>query len=482
MRVAIIGSGGREHAIAWKVGQDVPRRQDVFVLPGNGGTTNNVPIDPGDLDAIEAFCLERSIDLVLVGPEVPLAAGIVDRLSARGVRVFGPTSAGARLEGSKIWAKRFMRRHGVPTAGFQVFGDPSDALVYAREIGGEAVVKLDGLAAGKGVFVCRGLDEVTTAISTVRATWGDDAPFLVERCLRGNELSVIGFTDGEHVALLTPSQDHKQVFDGDRGPNTGGMGAFCPVPACDMDLLEQVRDQVVTPTLLGLQAEGIDYRGVIYFGLMVTPQGPQLLEYNVRLGDPEAEVVLPALESSLLEVVDACLEGTLDRCQLRFTDGYHVDVVLAAQGYPGAYEKGHEITGLDQVDPGTLVFHAGTRRDGDRVLTAGGRVLNVVAHGDDLDDAITRAYTQCERIRFEGKFHRADIGRRSWTTANEESVDRHVSDPEEHWKKRCEKSWEEGVRGRNTSPEGFLPRSCLHRATRGGSPWTSRKRWPAGRS
>ncbi len=413
MKVAIIGSGGREHAMAWKLGQDIPE-EDIFVLPGNGGTTNNVPLDTGDLGAIEAFCLERGIELVLVGPEVPLAAGIVDHLAERGVRAFGPTAAGARLESSKIWAKKFMRRHGVATADFQVFDRAADAMTYAKELGGKAVVKYDGLAAGKGVFVCNGLDEVAQAIEKVRTTWGTHTPLLVERCLEGAELSILGFTDGRTIKLLTPSQDHKQVYDGDSGPNTGGMGAFCPVPACDSKLLARIDETVVQPTLRGLREESIDYRGFIYFGLMITADGPQVLEYNARLGDPEAEVILPALESNMLDIVQACLDGRLDECEVKTRDGFFVDVVLASKGYPGKYEKGIEITGWDRVDPGTLVFHAGTRRDGERVLTSGGRVLNVVAHGDDLESAITNAYAQCEKIEFEGKYNRTDIGRRRW--------------------------------------------------------------------
>lgn len=413
MRTAIIGSGGREHAMAWKLGQDLPQ-EEIFVLPGNGGTSNNVPVDPNDIRAIEAFCLERSVDLVLVGPEVPLAGGIVDRLSERGIRAFGPTAAGARLESSKIWAKKFMRRHGVATADFQLFDRAADAMTYAKELGGNAVVKYDGLAAGKGVFVCHGLDQAAAAIETIRTTWGKHTPLLVERCLEGAELSILGFTDGQTIKLLTPSQDHKQAFDGDTGPNTGGMGAFCPVSACDSALLARIDETVVQPTLQGLRSEDIDYRGVIYFGLMITSEGPQVLEYNARLGDPEAEVLLPALEGSMLDIVEACLDGTLDRCEVRAREGYFVDVVLASEGYPGSYEKGHEISGWDRLDPETLVFHAGTRRDGDRVLTSGGRVLNVVAHGDDLESAITRAYDQCDKLEFTGKYHRTDIGRRKW--------------------------------------------------------------------
>ncbi len=413
MRVAIIGSGGREHALAWKLGQCV-NPADLYVIPGNGGTENNVDLDPMDFHALEAFCQQRAIDLLVVGPEAPLDAGLADHFASGSVRVFGPGRDGARLESSKIWAKQFMARHDVATGGFRACQGVAQARQAALEMGGDLVLKYDGLAAGKGVFVCQSMDEAEQALERISSRYGDDAPCLAEERLEGAEVSVIGFTDGEHIRLLQPSQDHKQLLDGDRGPNTGGMGAFCPVPWFDNAMAGQVLNRVVQPTLDGLRQEGIAYRGVIYFGLMITSHGPRLLEYNVRLGDPEAEVVLPALKSDLLALCLACCDGTLEKQQLAFHGGYFADVVLASGGYPGAYPKGLPITGLDELDPQLLVFHAGTRRSGDELLTAGGRVLNVVGQGPDLDSALRRAYRACAAIQFEGKFHRSDIGRRPW--------------------------------------------------------------------
>lgn len=414
MKVAIVGSGGREHVMAWKLAQTVPGEQ-ILLLPGNGGTTNNFPVDPSDLDAVKAFCIEEKVELVLVGPEGPLAEGIVDRMADTSIRVFGPSQGAARLEASKIWSKRFMQRHGVATAACETFEDLASARRYAHSLDGNVVVKYDGLAAGKGVFVCQDVQEADGAFSALKEKYGPDAATVVEEPLIGSEISIIGVTDGETVKLLQPSQDHKQLEDADRGPNTGGMGSFCPVPACDAALLDQIDRAVVGPTIEGLQAEKLEYRGVIYFGLMITRDGPKLLEYNVRFGDPEAEVVLPALESDLLELVEACFDGSLARVEPELEPGFFVDVVLASGGYPGSYGKGYEIHGVDQAEEGALVFHSGTRREGSRLLTAGGRVLNVVARGDTLEEAIDRAYEGCGRIRFEGMYHRSDIGRRDWT-------------------------------------------------------------------
>ncbi len=413
MNIAVLGSGGREHAIAWKLAQS-PMAGTVYVMPGNGGTANNVAVDPMDFDAVGAACRERDVELLVVGPEDPLAAGIVDHFAGSDLKVFGPGAAGARLEGSKAWSKDFMARHGVATAAYEHFPSPHEAREFARALGA-CVVKYDGLAAGKGVFVCHSADEALEALDTVAERYGADAPTVVEELLIGNEVSILGLTDGRHIALLQPSQDHKQRFDGDQGPNTGGMGAFCPVPAFDLAMLEQVRAAVVEPTLAGLRAEGIPFHGVVYFGLMMCAEGPKLLEYNVRLGDPETEAVLPALQSDLLELILACLDGSLALYTPQFVPGYFVDLVQASGGYPGSYPKGIEITGLDELPDNVLVFHAGTRRDEQGVLrTSGGRVLNLVAHGTTLDAAIQRVYAAAEQVRFEGKVQRGDIGRREW--------------------------------------------------------------------
>ena len=411
MKVLVIGSGGREHALAWKLGQS-PRVTKINVAPGNGGTPNNVALDISDHGAVEAWCLEDGTDLVIIGPEAPLVAGLADALRAAGIRVFGPGRDGARLEGSKIFAKEFMRTHGVTTAAFRAFESPGTARRFAESFPNGVVVKYDGLAAGKGVFVCPTLPEALEALDQVEQRYGADAPVVVEERLVGREISILGFTDGTHAWLLTPSQDHKQLLDGDRGPNTGGMGAFCPVPFYDEELADRVDEEIVAPTLRGLQAEGIDFRGVLYFGIMLTGTGPKLLEYNVRLGDPETEVVLPALRSDLMDLLLACTDGGVDDLELDFHDGAFVDVVLASRGYPGACKKGEEITGLDALPEDLLVFHGGTTRDGDRLVTNGGRVLNVVCHGDSIEEAIGRVYEELEAIRFEGRIFRTDIGRR----------------------------------------------------------------------
>ena len=417
MKIAVIGSGGREHAIAWSLAKDVGEAK-VFSLPGNGGTWNNVAVDPMDGAAVERACEDLGVELAVIGPEDPLAAGLADRLSAAGIRAFGPSRDAAWLEGSKIASKAFMRRNSVATADAMEYPRPAEALPLIEDWRGDLVVKYDGLAAGKGVFVCGSVPEARAAIEAVVARHGADAPILVERRLEGDEISILGVTDGHHARLLVPSQDHKPLLDGDRGPNTGGMGAFCPVPSVDSALMADIERAVVAPTLEGLAREGIAYRGVLYFGIMVTADGPQLLEYNVRLGDPETEVVLPALESSLLELILASFDGGLDRAPLQFSDDSLVDVVLASGGYPDAYPKGLPIHGLDRVPEGAMIFHAGTRRDGDRVLTAGGRVLNVVGRGPDLEAAIARAYEAVDQVDFDDKVCRRDIGRRVWQTTS----------------------------------------------------------------
>jgi phosphoribosylamine--glycine ligase len=348
MKILIIGSGGREHALAWKLLQS-PKVEKVSVAPGNGGTPNNVALDVNDHRAVEAWCKDDGTGLVIIGPEAPLVNGLADDLRAAGIRVFGPGRDGARLEGSKIFAKTFMQAHGVATAAFRAFDSPATARGFCESFPDGVVVKYDGLAAGKGVFVCPTLPEALEALDQVERRYGADAPLVVEERLLGREISILGFTDGESIWLLTPSQDHKQLLEGDRGPNTGGMGAFCPVPFYDDEIASRVDEEIVAPTLQGLQAEGIDFRGVLYFGIMLTRSGPKLLEYNVRLGDPETEVVLPALASDLLDLLLACTDGGIDDLDLEFHDGAFVDVVLASGGYPGAYKKGYEITGLDAL-------------------------------------------------------------------------------------------------------------------------------------
>lgn len=409
MRIAVLGSGGREHAIAWKLAQD-DTVSAIYSIPGNGGTSNNIAIDVNDFKTVRDFCAQNSIDLVIVGPEVPLVAGIVDYFSDSRIRVFGPDRRAAQLEGSKIWAKEFMRRYGVQTADYQIVESSTDAATMINMMSGDLVIKYDGLAAGKGVFVCSDIPEAQHCIDLLLQSYGTKARYLIEEKLSGREISVIGFTDGHSIQLLRPSQDHKPIYDGDKGPNTGGMGAYCPVPFCDNALMNKIRTKIIEPTLAGMQAEKLNYIGVIYFGLMITDNEPYLLEYNVRLGDPETEVILPALDSDLVDIIHSCYDHSLDSLKLSFKSGFWVDVVMASGGYPEVYEKGFKICGLNDVGSDYLVFHAGTRRDGTDVLTSGGRVLNVVSTAHDLRSAIDKAYQEVEKIKFKNSYYRKDIG------------------------------------------------------------------------
>ncbi len=414
MNIAVIGSGGREHAIAWKL-QQSKLADKVYVLPGNGGTHNNVPIDVEDFAAIKEFCVQKLIELVFVGPEDPLANGIVDYFADTPVKVFGPDKAGAQLEGSKIFAKKFMQKYGVATADFWEFGNcheiaQKNAKEIVRNLNGHCVIKYDGLAAGKGVFVCSNLEEAESALNEIHSKYGEDASYLIEEKLSGDELSILAFTDGENYQLLLPSQDHKQLLDGDKGPNTGGMGAFCPVPFYSEELEKRVEKEIIIPTMKGIQAEGFNYRGIVYFGLMITENGPKVLEYNVRLGDPETEVVLPAMKSDLLKLVLSCFDGTLKDYKMEFNSGFFVDVVLVSGGYPQSYTKGFPICGLKIKDD--LIFHAGTKKEGKKIVTSGGRVLNVVTQGESLNEAIQKAYEKVNEFFFKDMFYRKDIGKR----------------------------------------------------------------------
>ena len=411
MRIAVIGSGGREHALAWKFAQSTSE-SDIFVIPGNGGTKNNVVINPNDFEAVEKFCKEKQIELIFVGPEDPLANGIVDYFQNKGIKIFGPDKLAAQLEGSKIFAKRFMKKYGVATSDFWMEEDGDDIEQIIQKNKGNIVIKYDGLAAGKGVFVCSSVQEATDALAEIKKRYGDAALYIVEQKINGQELSIIGFTDGKDIKLLMTSQDHKPAYDGDKGPNTGGMGAYCPVPFCTDAVLADIKIKIVDPTLKGIQAERMNYKGVIYFGIMMTEAGPMLLEYNVRFGDPETEVILPSLKSNLLELVLSCLNGTLSSFKMEFNDGYFVDVVLASGGYPGGYQKNKIIEGLDQISTDAFAFHAGTRMDGGKIITSGGRVLNIIGTGPDLKSAIDKAYVEVKKVSFDHMFYRKDIGKK----------------------------------------------------------------------
>jgi phosphoribosylamine---glycine ligase len=415
--IVLLGSGAREHALAWKMTQDGAR---VHVLPGGAGIPGSVPgISATDFPAIQQFCQEQQVKLIVVGPEAPLAAGVADYFADTAIRVFGPRKAAAVLESSKVWSKSFMRRHGVATGRAWTFR--SDQLGQARaaaaDLQGHAVLKYDGLAAGKGVWVCASEAEFEAALTEMQAlapAGHDWYSFLVEEKLTGPEISIIGLTDGNTMRLLSPSQDHKQLLAGDQGPNTGGMGAYCPVPFADDNVLALVREVIIEPTLRGLRAEGLPFLGFLYFGIMLTPTGPKLLEYNVRLGDPEAQVLLASLSSSLVDIITAALDGRLAEVGLRQKPGSFVGVVLASGGYPAAqFPTGFAIDGIDAVTPATLVFQGGTRRnDAGQLVTSGGRVLTVVAGGPDLEVAVERAYAEVKKVTFQDAYYRTDIGQR----------------------------------------------------------------------
>ncbi len=417
MKVLIVGNGGREHTLLWKLAKDAPDG-NFFMTLGNGGTGNlarHVPISPTDTDALVGFAGEEGIDLTVVGPEVPLSHGIVDTFQSRGLRIFGPTKEAAMLETSKAFAKDIMRKHGVPTADFAVFRDHDEARRYVETCEIPVVIKASGLAAGKGAIVCRERREALSAISSmmVDRIFGESGDeVVVEECMQGEELSIFCLTDGEKYVTMIPSQDHKPIYDGDSGPNTGGMGAYAPVSLADPPLQEQVKREVFEPVLRGMAEAGIPYRGILYAGLMVTGEGPKVVEFNCRFGDPETQVVLPLLEDNLLDLLVGVSEGKMAAERLKWKDGSAVCVVLASAGYPGSYKKGMEIT-IDEGVAGmedVVLFHAGTSKEGDRLVASGGRVIGVTAVGESIQYAMDRAYEACDGIHYMGKYHRNDIG------------------------------------------------------------------------
>ena len=418
MKVLVVGGGGREHALAWKLRAE-PGVEEVVCAPGNAGIGGRtVAVDAGDPAAVLALAVEEGVDFTVVGPELPLANGVADRFADAGRPLFGPVQAAARLESSKAFAKEFMARHQIPTAAFRICQTQADALSACEQFGFPVVVKADGLAAGKGVTVATDRDAAALAIddAIVARRFGEaGARLVIEECLTGPEVSLFVLCDGTQGLVLPSAQDHKRAFDDDEGPNTGGMGAFAPSPIFSPALAERVTREVVTPVLEGLRAEGTEYRGVLYVGLMLTPDGPQVIEFNVRFGDPEAQVVLPMIETELAPVLLAAAQGDLSRSTWRVTDDPHVGVVIASGGYPGAYETGFPIGGLAEAAavPGVVVFHAGSALRDRAVVTSGGRVLTVVARGTTFEDAIAHAYEAVGRISFPHAYHRTDIGRKA---------------------------------------------------------------------
>ncbi|MCA9190293.1 MAG: phosphoribosylamine--glycine ligase [Planctomycetales bacterium] len=434
MKILIIGNGGREHALAWKIKQS-PRVKEVFVAPGNAGTALdavNVPIGVSDIAELVKFAKQERIGLTVVGPEAPLALGVVDAFESEKLRVFGPTGAAAQLESSKAFCKNVLRQADVPTADFQIFRDPDDAMRFVKgRFPGErdrcpVVVKADGLAAGKGVIVCKRRNEALDAIDRIarRKEFGSaGSQMIIEERLEGQEASVLAITDGRTILPLPPAQDHKPAFDGDKGPNTGGMGAYCPTPMVDDALLAWIEEHVLVPTIHTMKRNRKPFRGVLYAGLMLTQTGPKVLEYNCRFGDPECQPLLMRLKSDLVEILEAVVDQKLDQIDAPEWDPRPaICVVMASQGYPGDYEKGKPITGIQAADevPDVKVFHAGTRLDQENnVLTDGGRVLGVTALGESISVAKLNAYTAVQKIRWAGAWCRKDISDKALTFAAE---------------------------------------------------------------
>ncbi len=417
MNVLIIGSGGREHAMAWKVAQS-PRLSKLYIAPGNAGTTScgeNVALNPDDHPALVRFCKEKQIDLVLVGPEVPLAAGVADALAAGGVRCFGPQQAAARIESSKVFSKDFMARHHIPTARYAAFTQLDEAIAYLEKLNYPTVIKASGLAAGKGVILPETLDEARMVLRSILIdkTFGAAGnEVVIEERLTGQEVSLMAFTDGETLVPMLPAQDHKRLLDGDCGPNTGGMGAYAPAPVFTAELLNEALEKVLKPAVRGLREEGTPFVGVLYAGLILTSSGLRTLEFNCRFGDPETQAVLPLLETDLLDIAEACVNGTLKEIAVRWKMGAAVCVVLASRGYPEKAETGKAVT-FEALPENMVCFHAGTKLDGEEVVTSGGRVFGLTAWADALETALKQVYTDIHKISFDGMQYRRDIAQRA---------------------------------------------------------------------
>ena len=414
VNVLVVGSGGREHAISWKISQST-NVENVFTAPGNGGTKNNIPIQVDQINELADFASEKDC-FTVVGPEAPLAKGIVDIFNQRGLKIFGPTKKAAQLESSKIWAKEFMNRNHIPTAEFQIFDDPEKAKQFVENFGKQVVIKADGLAGGKGVLVCSNKDEAFSAIDNIliEKSFGDaGSKIIIEERIDGIEASFIALCDGNVSIPMATSQDHKRIFDDDKGPNTGGMGAYSPTPVVDSELAKKIQKEVIDKTMESLKHEGIDFKGFLYAGIMISDNKPYVLEYNVRMGDPECQPILMRFNSDLLEYLIAASDGKLSEMdQISWNKQYAVCVVIASKGYPEAYAKNDEITGLENIPNYANVFHAGTKIDADKIKTNGGRVLGVTALGDTLHDAITNAYSVTDKINCTSKYFRKDIGKK----------------------------------------------------------------------
>lgn len=420
-KILVVGQGGREHALVWKLAQS-PQVTRIYAAPGNPGTAKLaecIDIAADDVPGLLEFAVKESIDLTIVGPEVPLMQGIVDRFEEQGLKIFGPSAAAARLEGSKVFSKDLMYKYGIPTAAYKSFTDPEEAGRYARTFtdqGRPVVVKVDGLAAGKGVVVAQDWDEARQAIDDAMCDkiFGEaGCQIVIEECLQGEEVSVFALADGDQAVTLVAAQDHKRVFDDDRGPNTGGMGAYTHPPVYTAELHELVDRTILQPTIKAMASEGCPYRGVLYTGLMITADGPKVLEYNARFGDPETQVIMPCMAGDILPLFEAVANGSLQSVKAEVSSQFCVCVVLAAGGYPGSYEKGLPIHGLEALQEATLVFHAGTALKDGRLVSNGGRVMAVAACADSMEHALQHVYAEIEKISFPGMHYRTDIGRRA---------------------------------------------------------------------
>jgi phosphoribosylamine--glycine ligase len=420
MKVLVVGSGGREHALVWKIAQS-PRVKEVVCAPGNGGISRLarcVAVAADDLEGLVRLCKEEKIDLTIVGPEVPLCMGIVDLFQKEGLTIFGATKGAAQLEGSKAFAKDLMRTYNIPSAEYRVFDDHDQAAAYIKKEGTPIVVKADGRAAGKGVIVAETEEEAISALDAimVKRAFGEAGErVVIEECLVGEEASFIAFSDGEHVLPLASSQDHKPIYDDDKGPNTGGMGAYSPAPVVTPPLHDRIMEQIMIPTIKALAAEGYPYRGVLYAGLMIKDNEPKVLEFNCRLGDPETQPIVMRMKGDLVPVLEACIEGGLADVEIGWDPRTAVCVVMASEGYPGSYEKGKRIKGLDVVEKaeGVYCFHAGTKVENDHYLTAGGRVLGVTGLGKGIKEAMENTYRAVAEITWDGAHYRTDIGKKA---------------------------------------------------------------------
>lgn len=416
VNILVIGSGGREHALFWKLSES-PQTERIYAIPGNPGMGEMTDIAVTDNAAILQFAKEKDIGLVVVGPEVPLMNGLVDDLEAAGIPAFGPRANAAEIEGSKSFAKDLMKKYGIPTARYEVFAEAEAARAYIRSEGTPIVVKADGLAAGKGVVVAMTEQEALDAVDAIMEhnSFGDaGARVVIEEFMEGEEASLLAFTDGTVIRPMISAQDHKRAFDGDKGPNTGGMGTYAPAPVMTPELTERAVEEILKPTISAMEKEGRAYRGCLYLGLMITADGPKVVEFNARFGDPETQVVLPLLDGDLVQIMHACAGGTLADVPIRWKDGAAVCVVLAAGGYPASYEKGNEIYGIGNAEKlGALVFHAGTAKKNGKIVTNGGRVLGVVGMGKDIASAVQSAYDAVDQISFKGEYHRKDIAHRA---------------------------------------------------------------------